>query len=178
MLQDLSSRDGLTGIPNRRRFDEALQTEWLRAARDGALLSLIMADIDHFKEYNDAHGHLPGDDCLRRVAAALARSAARAGDLVARYGGEEFACVLPGSGAEAAVAVAERMRAAVAAEQIPHGASTVADHVTVSLGATTTVPSRAADPTLLLRSADQALYRAKEGGRDRIVFAEPAGRAR
>ena len=107
MLESLSTTDGLTGISNRRRFDEFLEREWRRGMREHSELSLLLIDIDYFKEFNDRYGHLVGDDCLKQVAATLERTAERAGDLVARYGGEEFACVLPGTGERGAVRLAE-----------------------------------------------------------------------
>jgi len=173
MLEDLSNRDGLTGIHNRRSFDEALHAEWRRAAREGASLSLVMIDIDHFKAYNDRYGHLGGDDCLRRVAGALAASVVRAGDRVARYGGEEFAALLPGADAAAARAVAEKLRRAVAGLEIAHEDSSAADHVTISAGASASMPTVDVDPAQLIESADRALYDAKAAGRDRVAFTEP-----
>jgi diguanylate cyclase (GGDEF)-like protein len=163
-LERLSSLDGLTGVANRRRFDEALDVEWRRAARSGAPLSLAMLDLDFFKDFNDTNGHLAGDDHLRQVAKALFGALGRAGDLVARYGGEEFVVLLPGMGAAEAAAVAERLRASVEALALPHNASAVARVVTLSVGVATR-------PAALVAAADEALYRAKREGRNRVVVA-------
>jgi diguanylate cyclase (GGDEF)-like protein len=172
-LEELSTTDGLTGVANRRSFDIALDREWRQATRYGLPLSVIMIDIDHFKGYNDRYGHQVGDDCLRTVALALARNVTRAGDLVARYGGEEFAVILAHMTQEQAMAVAERLRGAVEALQIPHQASPVAHHLTISLGVAAAMPSRETDPSALLADADRALYAAKEGGRNRVAAAGP-----
>ena len=158
-LQRLSMLDGLTGIANRRRFDEALDVEWRRGVRSRAPLSLLMIDIDSFKLYNDAHGHQAGDDCLCRVGATLAESLHRAGDLVARYGGEEFVVLLPETDAEHARAVAEMLRERVAAA-VP---------VTISIGVSTMVPDLGAASFVLVADADAALYEAKRSGRNRVV---------
>jgi diguanylate cyclase (GGDEF)-like protein len=159
--------DGLTGVHNRRHFDERLATEWARAARSGQPLSVVLLDVDLFKRYNDRHGHLAGDDCLRQVAAALQANLRRPADLVARYGGEEFVCLLPDTALAGAVKLAEQLGTAVQALHIEHGDSTVAPVVTVSLGVCTQddhLPGSAAD---LLRAADAQLYRAKSEGRNR-----------
>ena len=174
-LEALSSLDGLTGVPNRRRFDELLDREWRRAMRDLRELSVVMCDLDHFKGYNDTYGHAAGDACLRSVAGALDAELRRAADWLARYGGEEFAVVLPGHGREAAAARAEGLREAVAGLVIEHRASSVADHVTLSLGVATRIPSRTSTPEALLKLADEALYRAKSAGRNRVVAAPPRG---
>jgi diguanylate cyclase (GGDEF)-like protein len=159
--------DGLTGVHNRRHFDERLAAEWARATRSGSALSVVLLDVDLFKRYNDRHGHQAGDDCLRQVAAALRAGLRRPGDLVARYGGEEFVCLLPDTALAGAVLLAEQLGAAVQALHIEHGDSTVAAVVTVSLGVCTqagNLPGSAAD---LLRAADAQLYRAKSEGRNR-----------
>src|SRR5581483_893013 len=179
-LRELSSVDGLTGIANRRIFDETLATEWARALREARPLSLLMADIDHFKAYNDFNGHLAGDGCLKEVAATIAATVRRAGDLAARYGGEEFAVILPASDAAAAAAMAEKIRASVAALEVPHGGSPVAPVVTLSIGAATLVPARASQAAGLIAAADAALYAAKHAGRNRVVCRTgeiPAARA-
>ena len=168
MLAHLAQLDGLTGIANRRRFDEILDTEWRRATREPSELSLIMIDIDHFKQFNDHYGHLAGDDCIKQVASCMSRTATRAGDFVARYGGEEFACILPGTPSEAVVALAEKLRSNIGALMIPHAASSVADHVTVSQGVATLLCTNEGTPSDLVQHADQALYRAKDAGRDQI----------
>ena len=173
-LSRLSSRDGLTGISNRRRFDRRLALEWRRAARTERPLSLLLADIDCFKDYNDLHGHQQGDACLRQVAQGLASSLHRAGDLVARYGGEEFAVLLPDTDERHAATTAEMLRARVEEMAMPHGASGVSPVVTLSLGAATLHP-RADLPTYaLVERADRALYRAKREGRNcvRVVGEE------
>lgn len=166
MLEEQSRRDGLTGIANRRRFDEHLAMAWRHGAREGTPVSLLLADIDFFKRYNDHYGHLGGDDCLRRVATALADCSGRPLDVVARYGGEEFGCILPGTDQQGALRVARAMQAAVMALGVPHSASPVAECVTVSLGAATLRPSHGASLQDLIRRADVALYDAKQAGRN------------
>jgi two-component system chemotaxis family response regulator WspR len=169
-LQRLSTVDGLTGLANRRRFDEVLEQECRRARREGGSLALIMTDVDFFKKYNDSYGHLGGDECLRRVAAVLAQGARRPGDLAARYGGEEFALVLPQTTLEGAATVAETLRSGVAALDILHEGSSVAPHVTLSLGVAVAEPDSARlEPTPLVEEADAALYQAKRSGRNRFV---------
>ncbi|MEO5341564.1 MAG: diguanylate cyclase [Magnetococcus sp. MYC-9] len=169
ILQDMASIDGLTGIANRRRFDIFLAHEWNKAVRDQTILSLILLDIDFFKPYNDNYGHAAGDDCLKAVARALASAMTRTTDLVARYGGEEFVCVLPGTDEAGMVRVGHRLRESVAALQLPHAHSKVASHVTVSLGGVSLVPTGGAQPGSLVPMADERLYKAKEGGRNRLV---------
>lgn len=169
-LAALSTTDGLTGLANRRHFDEVWQGEWQRAARVSGPLALVLIDVDNFKAYNDHYGHQAGDDCLRRVAAVLAREARRAGELVARYGGEEFVVVLPGTSAADAQLTAERIRAAVQAEAMAH-ALTGAGVVTISLGLALGRPQHLDDAELLLKGADVALYTAKQNGRNRVVVA-------
>ncbi|MEW6219734.1 MAG: diguanylate cyclase [Thermodesulfobacteriota bacterium] len=167
-LQRLSSLDGLTGIANRRRFDDVLHQEWHRAMRQGSSLALILLDIDFFKLFNDNYGHQRGDDCLRQVAGVLERSMRRDADLAARYGGEEFAAILPNSDETGGLAVAKAMQANLRLLQIPHAKSRVSDHVTISVGVSATVPRRDTEPELLVAAADRGLYQAKEEGRDRI----------
>lgn len=167
-LQKLSSLDGLTGVPNRRRFDELLRQEWHRAMRHSSSLSLIMLDIDYFKRFNDTYGHQKGDECLKQVAETLDNSISRETDLVARYGGEEFAVILPETGMKGAEAVAETMRTRVSNLEIAHEASDVSDHVTISLGVATTVPERELNMENLILAADKALYKAKEAGRNQV----------
>ncbi len=168
-LQHMSFLDGLTGIANRRRFDQFLDLEWRRALRSESALGLIMVDIDFFKSFNDTYGHQRGDECLKRIAGALASSLGRPGDLAARYGGEEFVIVLAGTGRDGAVAVAETLRASVEALRIPHSGSPVSDHVTISLGVASLIPRQPAAVDTLIAAADRALYQAKRGGRNRVV---------
>jgi diguanylate cyclase (GGDEF)-like protein/PAS domain S-box-containing protein len=165
-LEQLATRDGLTGLANRRCFDETLKAEWARAMRQLQPLSLLMVDVDNFKAYNDANGHLGGDECLKRVAVAVS-SEMRANDLVARYGGEEFAVILPNQALKGAAIVAERIRSRVEQLRVPQGRGSNA-HVTVSIGAATAIAGTDADPSHLVATADAALYRAKHMGRNRI----------
>jgi diguanylate cyclase (GGDEF)-like protein len=164
----LSATDGLTGIGNRRAFDQALEKEVGRAARDGQEVSLIMIDVDHFKLYNDHYGHPAGDDCLRQVAAMLDRCLRRPPDIVARVGGEEFAALLPDTDASGARDVAERIRRELRHAGIPHAASSVG-LVTISIGVSTLLPAPGENGQTLLAQADEALYRAKQSGRDTVV---------
>jgi diguanylate cyclase (GGDEF)-like protein len=171
-LEHLSLTDKLTNIANRRSLDAFLDQEWGRCLREGRPLSLIMVDIDFFKAYNDTYGHQAGDDCLRKMAGVLKENINRAGDLAARYGGEEFIIILSATGAEGAAAVAERLKAAVAALGIVHEASSVATYVTISLGCASCVPSPESDSTSLISAADEALYHSKRNGRNRISMAD------
>jgi two-component system chemotaxis family response regulator WspR len=174
ILEKLSSLDGLTGIANRRRFDEALDTEWRRARRERTELSLILIDVDFFKRYNDRYGHLGGDDCLRQVATALAEELHRPGDLVARYGGEEFVGLLPRTDAPGAATVAEALRARVETLAIEHALSEVVGSVvTISLGSATMRPAGDTTAEALIAAADQALYAAKTAGRNRHCAHSP-----
>jgi diguanylate cyclase (GGDEF)-like protein len=166
-LESLAMVDGLTGIPNRRRFDEALDHEWKRALRNGTPLALIMADIDYFKAYNDNYGHGAGDQCLKAVAKALSNSISRPSDIMARYGGEEFVAVMSDADAEGAHLLADRWLARVAALVLPHQFSAVADHVTISVGYAALKPVQGQSPAELLEQADKMLYQAKEQGRNR-----------
>jgi len=168
-LERISAEDGLTGVANRRHFDQALVLEWRRAARSRMSISLLLIDIDSFKNYNDTCGHQAGDDCLRRVAQTLRDTLQRAGDLVARYGGEEFAVLLPDTDTEAAQRIAEVLRERIEALAIPHPAG-AHDCVTVSIGVSATIPERASVHTdSFLRHVDEALYEAKRSGRNRVV---------
>jgi diguanylate cyclase (GGDEF)-like protein len=165
-LEQLATRDGLTGLANRRCFDDTLRAEWTRALRQRQPLSLLMVDVDNFKAYNDANGHLGGDECLKRIAGAVAGEM-RANDLVARYGGEEFAVILPNQSLKGAASVAERIRTRVEALQVPNRLAPDA-HVTVSIGAATAIASHDNCASDLVATADAALYRAKHMGRNRI----------
>lgn len=170
-LLNLSYVDGLTGVPNRRYFDEILQQEWRRAVRDKHSLSLLMIDIDGFKAYNDHYGHLEGDTCLRDIARTLAATVKRPGDVIARYGGEEFVAVLPNTELDGACLVAEEIRVGIARLSIPHDCSVVdgRDCVTVSLGVATAQPAPTSIPSSLIDAADKALYSAKHAGRDQAM---------
>lgn len=174
-LERLNNVDGLTGLSNRKHLDHYLETEWRRACRTGAALSLLMVDVDHFKLYNDTCGHVAGDEVLRRVAAALRDGCRRPADLPARYGGEEFAVVLPDSVSVDLFPFAETLRRAVNDLKLPHPASTSAEHVTVSMGGATIVPSADKTPEDLLKAADLALYEAKRQGRNRVAITSMAG---
>lgn len=168
-LQRLATLDGLTQVANRRSFDDRLQLEWQRMERDRTPLCLILCDVDYFKHYNDHYGHQAGDDCLRQVAQTIQATVHRASDLVARYGGEEFAVILPNTTATGGYRVAEAMREAVQALNIPHEKSSVADVVTLSAGVASVVPTPDKTTAMLLSSADQALYKAKKQGRNRSI---------
>ena len=165
-LEQLATRDGLTGLANRRCFDNTLYAEWQRALRQQQPLSLLMVDVDNFKQYNDAYGHLGGDACLQRIAKAVA-SEMRTNDLVARYGGEEFAVILPNQSLKGAAIVAERIRCRVEQLHMPN-LGTEGHVVTVSIGAATALAARDNDSSQLVAAADSALYRAKHMGRNRI----------
>jgi diguanylate cyclase (GGDEF)-like protein len=175
-LDRLATSDGLTGIANRRSFDETLDAEWLRANRDGTELSLLMLDVDWFKGFNDRYGHRAGDDCLRAVAAAMRGALLRPADFAARYGGEEFVVLLAGTDAAGAATIAERVRDTVEATAVPHERS-IFGHVTVSIGAATACPRTGSRPQDLIDAADQALYRAKAAGRNRVLVGAAAPEA-
>lgn len=167
-LNNIARVDALTGVCNRREFDMRLLAEWRRGARSGHKLALLMIDVDKFKEFNDHHGHLRGDDCLAAVARYLSDCMQRSGDLIARYGGEEFVALLPEADMEGAFKVAEDCVAAVYDAQIPHVTSTVSPYVTVSVGVAAMLPIYDKSCTLLIEQADIALYQAKRGGRNRV----------
>jgi diguanylate cyclase (GGDEF)-like protein len=169
VLKELLSTDAMTGIGNRRRFDDALDREWRRCSRSGKPLSLLMIDVDHFKAYNDHCGHLEGDDCLRRVARLLVGGVGRPGDLVARYGGEEFVCLLPEIGEGGARAVAAKLSAAIGEAAIPHPAFGPDGCLTVSIGVATAADLERRGPGEMVALADKLLYAAKGAGRDRVM---------
>jgi diguanylate cyclase (GGDEF)-like protein len=169
-LEAMTRTDALTGLLNRRGFDEALMQAWSRARRGSGLLSLLLIDIDHFKQYNDTHGHMAGDACLQRVAQAVAQAQHRPGDITARYGGEELAVILPDTDGPAGMLAAERLRRAVEALAIPHAGA----RVTVSIGVASLGRDDPATPEVLLARADAALYAAKRDGRNRSRLAEAA----
>ncbi|MFZ2267347.1 MAG: diguanylate cyclase [Azonexus sp.] len=166
-LKRLSASDGLTGIPNRRLFDEYIAREWRRARRNSTSISLMMCDVDHFKLFNDTYGHQAGDDCLRQVAHAIQKIMERGADIAARYGGEEFAVVLPETPVGGALFLAEKVRHAIHELHIPHSASS-SGQVSMSIGIATMVPGENNLCEELIRAADQALYQAKHDGRDRV----------
>ncbi len=171
-LADLSATDGLTGLANRRRFDQVFETEWQRAKRRGLHLAVAMIDVDQFKAYNDYYGHQAGDDCLRRVGTILGENVQRAGELIARYGGEEFVVILPGLNSDEALNMAETIRSAVQAQNLPHSQNSVAGFVTVSIGVATLIPQVGGKSTSLLKDADAAMYEAKGRGRNNVVLAD------
>ena len=170
-LQALSATDGLTGLANRRKFDQDWEQEWSRAVRQGLPLAVAMVDVDQFKAYNDHYGHQSGDVCLKLVAQTLSHTVQRSGELAARYGGEEFVVILPGLDAPEAAAVMERVRDAVQALGLPHARAAVAGVVTISAGVAACVPQPGDDSARLVQAADAAMYRAKASGRNRVEVA-------
>lgn len=168
VLQRLMNSDGLTGLSNRRHFDEYLELEWRRATREQSQLSLMMIDVDYFKAYNDNFGHLEGDEALRQVAKAIRANCSRPSDLPARYGGEEFAMVLPNTTPGGARLLAEKLRQSVAGMNIPHIAPDAGAHLTVSIGVATTVPQPGSNSRQLILDADKGLYAAKHNGRNQV----------
>jgi diguanylate cyclase (GGDEF)-like protein len=168
-LVGLANIDGLTGLHNRRYFDLLLNREWSRALRFAEPLSVIVADIDYFKQYNDLYGHLAGDDCLKRVAGMLSGNTQRGTDLVARFGGEEFIILLPGTDRAGGMIMAERLRGLVEELKIEHRGSAVARYVTISLGVAGGRPREGQSPEEFVQAADAALYAAKESGRNRVT---------
>lgn len=168
-LRIVSVMDELTQVANRRQFNEKLNTEWNRMKREGLPLSLIMCDVDCFKSYNDAYGHQYGDRCLRSISNALTKTVKRSIDLVARYGGEEFAIIMPNTDIYGALKVAESVRTAIEQLQIPNKASIVSGFITLSLGVSSMIPAQNLSPDMLIKDADNALYEAKNSGRNRVV---------
>ena len=171
-LKRLATLDGLTGLANRRRFDEYIEQEWWRLAREQEPLSLIMCDIDFFKLYNDTYGHQAGDECLKQVATALRHSVKRPADLAARYGGEEFAVILPHTTVVGAFCLAKSIHQQIRQLRLAHTGSTVSQYVTLSLGVAGLIPCPGVTPAKLIAAADAALYEAKTTGRDRVVLVE------
>jgi two-component system chemotaxis family response regulator WspR len=169
-LQRLTNVDGLTGLNNRRYFDECLDAEWKRAVRAQSPVSILMIDVDHFKQYNDTYGHLAGDEVLKTVADSLQRGSRRATDHAARFGGEEFVMVLPLTDRAGAQRLADDIRRQVEDLRVPHSASSVGDFLTVSIGGATMIPQRTESPLLLVDAADKALYEAKRAGRNRVAM--------
>ncbi len=172
-LERLATSDCLTGLANRHRFEQYLNTCWQQHFRGNSLLSLILCDVDFFKIYNDTYGHQAGDDCLQKVGGAIQRAVKRPADLVARYGGEEFVVILPWTPITGAVHVAETIRQGVRALEIPHENSPVSECVTISLGVAGIVPTLEVLPAALIAAADAALYQAKSLGRDRVILHPP-----
>lgn len=172
-LQALSSTDSLTGLANRRRFDEMVEQEWGRGQRMGQPLAVLMLDIDYFKQYNDQYGHQAGDECLRTIARLLQNAVRRSGDLAARYGGEEFALIIPETTGVNAQLIAESVRQSIEALALPHQQSSCGK-VTVSIGISAVIPSRESNVAALILCADTALYRAKGNGRNRVVLSDDA----
>lgn len=170
-LEVLSYQDGLTGVANRRMFDSVLEAEWMEARRSQQPLSLIMIDIDYFKQYNDCYGHLQGDEVLKRVAQVLNGAGLRAKDFFARFGGEEFALILPETSETSAKKIAERCRNLVFKEQIPHAASEVGQMLTISMGVGTITPTTQDSCAGFLQTVDTMMYQAKKSGRNRIAQA-------
>lgn len=171
-LHQLATTDGLTQVANRYCFDGYLQQEWQRSIRDRRPLSLILCDVDFFKQYNDRYGHQAGDECLQQVAQAIGKALKRPADLVARYGGEEFVVILPETNQAGAIKVAERIQLEIEKLQIPHAASKISDSVTLSVGLSSVVPTQASSPEELVAEADARLYEAKSSGRNCIKFRE------
>jgi len=168
-LQSLAHKDGLTGLANRRAFDDKLEADWIKAQQDNSSIALLLVDVDHFKQYNDIYGHQKGDDCLKIVAECIGQQTHRPSDLAARYGGEEFAIILPDVDPDGALQVAERVRQAVYDLNIKHNGNSSADFVTISAGVSCLIPSEEMRPKELIEEADKALYQAKHSGRNKIT---------
>jgi len=168
VLQRLMNSDGLTGLSNRRHFDEYIELEWRRSLREQSQMSLLMIDVDYFKTFNDTFGHLEGDEALRKVATAIRDASARPSDLPARYGGEEFALVLPNTSPGGARLVAEKLRMTVQALKIPHISPTEGSSLTISIGLSTITPTAGSNCRELISAADKGLYQAKNNGRNQV----------
>lgn len=168
-LEELSFKDSLTGVANRRMFDSMMETEWANAKRNQQPLSLILLDIDYFKQYNDEYGHIQGDDCLKQVARTLSSATSRPRDFFARYGGEEFVIILPETDEQSARKIAERCRDGILQKEIPHGKSQVSSVLTISMGVGCIIPSQQDEALAFIEEVDRRLYMAKQQGRNRIV---------
>ena len=166
--------DDLTGIANHRRFIEFFDLEWRRSQRNARPISIILVDVDFFKLYNDTYGHQAGDKCLKNIAETMDKIIKRPGDLVARYGGEEFVIVLSETSSEGAEIIAENLRIQIENLKIDHKKSSVAKHVTISLGCATVIPDQESNSSILIKAADEALYRSKKGGRNRLTVTSPS----
>lgn len=169
-LEELSSKDDLTGIANRRMFNVILEKEWGRARRNRQPLSLILLDIDYFKQYNDHYGHIQGDNCLKRVSGVLSSTALRSTDFIARFGGEEFVLILPDTDAGSAEIIAEKCRRLILEQRIAHEKSTISPILTVSIGVGTIIPTPAAEPIAFIETVDRRLYKAKQKGRNCVEY--------
>jgi len=169
-MEALATIDALTGVGNRRLFDDFLETEWARLLRSGESIAVLMMDVDHFKRYNDDFGHLAGDTCLRAVAQAISRTAHRSTDLLARYGGEEFVFLLPSTTLEGAIYIAQSIRPAVENLYL-HPEAKLRRKVTVSIGCAAMIPAADLTPAMLIGASDEALYRAKMNGRNCVDYA-------
>ena len=168
-LQRLTNTDGLTGIANRRYFDDYLSAEWRRAKREQLQLSMLIIDVDNFKLYNDGYGHVAGDDALKQIARTIDSGTMRPADMSARFGGEEFAVILPSTDAQGALASAQKICADIENLHLAHAGSVISEWMTVSIGAATLVPQQNEEPIQLIKLADQCLYRAKQAGKNRVV---------
>lgn len=167
-LEGISYLDGLTGIANRRSFNDYLDSTWSFAEREPSPISMIMMDIDHFKQFNDNYGHQAGDVCLVQIAQALSETIVRKSDFVARFGGEEFVCILPNTSIDNAAVIAEKLRLSIIALQIPHAFSSAENIITISLGVAAIIPERNSSCETLIKAADDALYRSKKSGRNKV----------
>lgn len=172
-LEQIAIQDGLTQINNRRRFDTVLLSEWIRLMRENQPISLILTDVDCFKAFNDTYGHLAGDQCLLQVAQTITKAVKRPADCVARYGGEEFAVLLPHTDISGALHVAEAIQIEITGLKIPHRSSLVCEHVSLSLGVASVIPCKQVPPSQLIDWADQAMYKAKTQGRNRVCSLDP-----
>lgn len=170
-LEQLAGTDYLTGLYNRRQFDVLLHTEWHSALREATPLSMIMLDVDFFKEFNDRYGHLAGDDCLKSLGATLLFTLSRPRDLAFRYGGEEFACILPLTDSQGALHICDNIRQAIHDLAIRHEGSSISDRVTFSYGVISGIPKPGGTPETFKQAADKLLYQAKAQGRNKVVYA-------